>query len=219
MDEAKYPRFMSSTSAFLRLPAQIKPPLKAVAILGSGTIIRDNYVLTVRHMFDNHYGVPPSQIWVFISGWDHAVEATLVVKSQDGTFWDDYAVIKLTEDTDLPGLRIGGEQPKPGDKVINTGSPGGFAFFTRYSRIAEAQYYFRRGTDDRMRLTPWENFPYMVIKGGGPGDSGGGICNVKGELIGIMYCGIENYAEQYLFSNPLCILEDFLEKNKLSHLR
>ena len=219
MDESRYKGFMDSVPDMLKTPVKIQPPKKAVAVLGSGTIIRDNHVMTVRHMFDPHYGVPPSQIWVFIPGWDHAVEATLIVKSQDGTFWDDYAVIKLREDSGLPGLRIAKTQPVVGEKVINTGTTGGFAFFTRYSRVAELQYYFGRSQDDRLHLAPWEDFPYMVLYPGGPGDSGGSICNTQGELVGVMYCGLTNFSEEYIFANPLYLLAEFLEKNNLSHLK
>jgi S1-C subfamily serine protease len=220
MDSERYQQFMDDNShGMIRIPVQADGPKKAAAVIGSGTIVRNNHVLTVRHMFDDHYGVPPSQIWVFIPGWDHAVEADLVCKSEGGAFWNDYAVIKLREKTRLPGLRIGDTQPLPGDRVINTGSPGGFAFFTRYSHITEGQYYFTRGYDEKLHLTPWENFPYMVIKGGGPGDSGGSICNIQGELVGIMYCGITNYSEEYIFANPTSMLHDFLEKNGLGYLR
>lgn len=219
MDDNTYNMFMAVPSHMIRVPATTTGQDKAVAIIGSGTIIRDNHVISVRHMFDDHYGIPPTQIYVFISGWDHAVEADIVCKSEIGNFWDDYSVIKLREDTGLPGIRIGDTQPLPGDKVINTGSPGGFAFFTRYSRISELQYYFKRGEDDRLYLSPWENFPYMVIKGGGPGDSGGSICNLKGELCGLMYCGLENYSEHYIFANPLFMLHEWLDKNHLNHLK
>jgi len=218
MDTDSYDRFTSETT-LTWFPVKIEGPNKAAAIIGSGTIIRDNHVITVRHMFDDHYGIPPSQIWVFIAGWDHAVEADLVCKSELGQFWDDYAVIKLREDTGLPGLRIGDKQPKAGEKIINTGSTGGFAWFTRYSRVTELQYYFRRGYDDILHLTPWEEFPYMCIFPGGPGDSGGSICNTKGELVGIMYCGLTNYSEEYVFANPLYMLHEWLEKNELSHLK
>jgi S1-C subfamily serine protease len=219
MDTNTYSKFMADPYPRVKYPVKANGPKKAAAIIGSGTILKNNYVITVRHMFDDHYGVPPSQIWVFIPGFDHAVEANLVCKSEDGTFWDDYAVIKLREDTGLPGLKIGDEQPLPGEKIINTGSTGGFAFFTRYSRVTELQYYFRRGYDDVLHLTPWEDFPYMCVFPGGPGDSGGSVCNTKGELVGIMYCGLTNYSEEYVFANPLRMLHEFLEQNGLSHLK
>jgi S1-C subfamily serine protease len=219
MDDDQYNRFMSSKYPRVKYPVKIDEPKRAAAIIGSGTILKDNYVITVRHMFDTHQGVEHSQIYVFIPGWDHAVEADLVCKSEDGTFWDDYAVIKLREDSGLPGLRIGDTQPLPGEKIINTGSTGGFAFFTRYSRIAELQWHFRRGYDDILHLTPFEDFPYMCVFPGGPGDSGGSICNTRGELVGIMYCGLTNYSEEYVFANPLAFLHEFLEKNELSHLK
>ena len=218
-NEDNYRRFMSDPYPSPKYPIKTEQPQKAAAVIGSGTIIRDDHVITVRHMFDDHYGVPPSQIWVFIPGWDHAVEATLVAKSEDGCFWDDYAVIKLTEKTGLPGIRISDTQPLPGEKIIHTGSTGGFAFFTRFSRVTYLQYYFRRGADDVLHLTPWENFPYLTVFPGGPGDSGGGICNIKGELVGIMYCGITNYSEEYVFSNPLRLIHEWLEQNGLSHLK
>jgi len=219
MDYDTHSKFMNMDSHMIRVPIQTDGPKKAAAIIGSGTIIKDNHVVTVRHMFDNHYGVGFSNIYVFVPGLDHAVEADLVCKSEDGKFWDDYAVIKLREDVGLPGLRIGKTQPFIGDKVISSGSTGGFAFFSRFGCVTELQYHFRRGSDDILHLSPWEDFGYMVIYPGGPGDSGGSICNTKGELVGIMYCGLTNYSEEYVFANPLSLLHEFLEKSGLSHLR
>ena len=217
-DDDAYSKFMAENYKMIRFPVKTEGPKKAAAVIGSGTILRDNYVITVRHMFDDHYGTPPSQIWVFIPGWDHAVEADLVCKSPDGNFCDDYAVIKLRERTGLPGLRISSTPAKPGEKVINTGSTGGFAWFTRYSRVTELQFYFRRGMDDILHLTPWEDFPYLCVFPGGPGDSGGSVCNIRGELVGVMYCGLTNYSEEYVFSNPLRFLREFLLKNGLDGL-
>ena len=58
----------------------------------------------------------------------------------------------------------------------------------------------------------------MCVFPGGPGDSGGSICNTRGELTGIMYCGLTNYSEEYIFANPLSMLREFLTKNDLGFL-
>jgi S1-C subfamily serine protease len=218
MDTDTHRQFMADESKLLKIPNEQQGQHIATAVIGSGTILKKDYVVTVRHLFDDHYGISPSDIYVFIPGWDHVVEADLVCKSDEGTFWDDYAVIKLREKTKLPGLRIAEEQPKTGDKVMASGSTGGFAFFTRFLRVTELRWYFNRGYDGILHLTPWEDFPYMTVYPGGPGDSGGSICNVKGELAGIMYCGLTNYSEEYVFANPLVILKDFLLKNNLGNL-
>ena len=211
MNEPEYSKFMAEKSGIIKVPVKVDEPKRAAAIIGSGTIVKDNHVVTVRHMFDDHYGVSFSAIWVFIPGWDHAVEAELVCKSKEGTFWDDYAVIRLKEKVRLPGLPIAKKQPNVGEKVIFTGSVGGFAFFSRFGYVTELHWNFRRAADGTLHLTPWEEFPYMVTFPGGPGDSGGSICNIKGELAGIMYCGVTNYSEEYIFSNPLSKLREFLK--------
>ena len=199
-------------------PVAAQYPDKAAAIIGSGTILRDNYVMTVRHMVDDHYGVGFSNIYVFIPGFDHPVQADLVCKSPGDNFYDDYAVLKLREDAGLPGLRVAEKQPVPGEKVIFTGSTGGFAFFSRFGHVTELQWHFRTDNAGILHLTTWEEFPYMCVFPGGPGDSGGSICNVKGELAGIMYCGLTNYSEEYIFANPLDMLRKFLLKNNLGFL-
>jgi len=218
MDIEMYAKFMADNRMFVKYPVQIEGPKKCAAIIGAGTVLRDNHVVSVRHMFDDYYGIPPSKIYVFIQGHGHAVEADVVCKSKAGTFYDDYAIIKLREKTHLPGLRIGEEQPKTGDRVIFTGSTGGFAFFSRFGHVAELRWYFRSDERQVLHLTPFEQFSYMVTFPGGPGDSGGSICNVKGELVGIMYCGLTNYSEEYIFANPLDMLKNFLRVNGLENL-
>jgi len=53
---------------------------------------------------------------------------------------------------------------------------------------------------------------YLCVTPGAPGDSGGGIFSDKGELVGIMYCGIAIYGTHYVFSNPLHMLKEFLKE-------
>lgn len=194
-----------------------------VAYLGAGAIIKDNHVLSVNHLFDVEHQVNTlaMYIWVLKEGVDHPIKAHLVARSENEiskVFYDDYAVIKMEEDLGLPGLKISTQDLKDGDKVIFTGSPGGLAFFTRFGFITRLQNYFKKDDQGVLHLSFWENFPYWTVYPGGPGDSGGFVANMKGEIATVMYCGLTVYSEDYIFGNPISLLWDFLKKHNLEYL-
>ena len=197
-----------------------------IAYLGAGAIIKDNHVITVNHLFDyNHqYDTYSMHIWVLKEGIDHPIKATMVARTKcelitQGVHFNDYAVIKMEEDLGLPGLKIA----KPGtlrqwSKVIYSGSAGGFAFFSRAGNITSLQYFFQKDYEGRLHLSFWEDFPYWIVYPGGPGDSGGPVTNIKGEIVTIMYCGMTVYSEEYIFGNPTQMIWDFLKEYNLEHL-
>ena len=70
------------------------------------------------------------------------------------------------------------------------------AFFTRFGYVTDWKYYFKRGDDGGLHLSYYEDFNYWVCTGGGgPGDSGGSVKNVNGEIVTIMYCGLDVYEQ------------------------
>lgn len=194
-----------------------------VAYFGAGAIIKDNHVLSVNHLFNVGYqaNVLAMYIWVLKEGVDHPIKAHLVARTESeisGVFYDDYAVIKMEEDLGLPGLKISTQDLKDGDKVMFTGSPGGLAFFTRFGFITRMQDYFKKDDQGVLHLSFWENFPYWTVYPGGPGDSGGFVANIKGEIATVMYRGLTVYSEEYIFGNPVKFLWDFLKKYNLEYL-
>jgi S1-C subfamily serine protease len=196
-------------------------PVKCISYIGSGTILKQNYILSVRHLFTQDINTYDSIVWVFKQGLDHAVEADLVALSDGIEFCDDYAIAHMKEDLGLPGLKIA--EPGSlqwGDKVISTGSPGGLAFFHRVGFVTELQYFVRRvpGDNNALTLLHFEEFKYWVVYPGGPGDSGGSVKNLKGEIEAVLYCGVNVYEEEYIFCNPLEMLWCFLESQNLAWL-
>jgi len=201
-------------------------PIKCIAYIGSGKIISDptrkysNKVLTVDHLFnhgDNTYSMTP---WVIKKGDDKFCGATVLARSEHLDFHDDYAVLAVrTQTWKMPGLKIASKEIKKGERVILSGSVGGSAFFTRFCIATSFRYFFKRTEDGRLHLSFWNEFEFLpTLYPGGGGDSGSSVCNLKGEIVGVIYCGVELHAENYLFSNPLSVLKDFLKKSKLGHL-
>lgn len=194
-----------------------------VAYLGAGAILKDNHVLSVNHLFDAEHqaNTLAMYIWVLKEGADHPIKAYLVARSENEiskVVYDDYAVIKMEEDLGLVGLKISTQDLKDGDKVMFTGSPGGLAFFTRFGFITRLQNYFKKDDQGILHLSFWEDFPYWTVYPGGPGDSGGFVANMKGEIATVMYCGLTVYSENYIFGNPISLLWDFLKKHNLEYL-
>ena len=196
-------------------------PMHSVAYIGAGTMLRDNYIITVSHLFNHTDKTMLMKCWVFFDWMDRAVEAELVAVSENKDMSDDYAVIKLKEDLGLPGLRIAAPDAlQKGDPVIYSGSVGGCAFFTRYGYVTTFQKFLRRDkADGRLHLSYWNDFKFWCIYPSGPGDSGGSIKNIRGEVVTIMYCGVAVYKEQYVFGNPTQMLIDFLNKHNLGWLQ
>jgi len=182
-------------------------------------LLKQNYAISVRHLFaktEPYRGtVYGSKIWVFRDGTDHPIEAELVAISEGAIFKDDYAVIRLLEDLGLPGLKIAHKEPKKGEKCIYTGSVGGLAFFSRFGVVSNFKWFFKRDDDDRLHLSYWEDYHYIMLINGSNGDSGGSVKNIKGEIITIMYCGLTVNGIPVIFGNPLSMLWGFLKENNL----
>jgi len=189
-----------------------------IAYLGAGGIIGDNHVLTVRHLFVHTDNTLANRIFVFQQNAMMAVDST-VVAITDGTDPSvDYAVLKMGVDLNLPGIKLSQTDAVAGELVIYVGSTGGMAWHTRFTRATYASRYFGVDEVGILHLAWWEEFPFLEVYPGGPGDSGGIVLDRTGKMVGIMYCGIENYSEQYIFANPIAMAWDFLKANHLDGL-
>jgi len=213
MDNEEYVRRMGQKGIAIKVPlASNSDRFKLIAYIGAGTVIGDNYVVSVRHLFAHSENTLGVNIWVFTKGGKKAVQADLISISSGAEFRDDYALIKPREDLGLRGVRVAKRSVKTGDKVIFVGSSGASAFLMRFGYLMNYKHFFQRGEEDgQLHLSHWEEYEYLCVTPGAPGDSGGGIFNTKGELTGIMYCGISVYGTHYIFSNPLKMLKDFLK--------
>ena len=188
-----------------------------IAYIGAGGIIKDNHVLTVRHLFEHDQNTIGRRTWVYQKDALLGNEAELVAITSGPEFYDDYAVIRLSVPTGLPGLKLSQYEGRDGEPIMFLGSTGGLCYQFRYSLLSHAARYFER-EGDAVTIKRWEKFDLVMTYPGGPGDSGGIIVNAKGELLGIMYCGITVYSEEYIFANPLSLAWKFLQANKLDGL-
>jgi len=190
--------------------------VKVLAYIGSGTLLKENYIISVKHLFDKTENVSDMKIWVFNAKHITPIEAELIAISEGKEFCDDYAVIKLKEDLGYDGARIiSPSRVKRGDKVIFVGSPGGVAFLTRFGYLTTFKYFLKKNNDNNLALAFYDDFYYWCVYPGGPGDSGGSIRDMDGNLISVIYCGVTLYDEEYLFANPTEMLWCFLEKHNL----
>ena len=193
-------------------------PIKCIAYIGSGTIVKQNHIITVKHLFDHSQNTYNRDIWVMREGVDHAIKAEIVAVSKRRDDTDDYAVLKTTEDMGMKGLSLSKSEPKRGEKVMFGCSVGGAGFFLRFGWLTKYKWFFSKDNDGNLHLKKWNKFAYNTVYPSGPGDSGSGIFNVNGQLVGIMYCGINVYEEMYCFANPLSMLHEFLENHGLEWL-
>jgi S1-C subfamily serine protease len=200
-------------------PQGITTPVKCIAYIGSGTILRGNHVLSVQHLFAHEENTLSMVIWVFHESLDHPIQADVVAESGTKTDFFDYAIIKLKENLGLPGLKVAApDSAKVGDQVIFTGSPGGIGYFTRFMQLTKFEWFLQTNEEGILTIRRYEEFPFWCVFPGGPGDSGGSIKNLKGEIISVLYCGIEIYAENYIFGNPTQKIWSFLQSVGLEAL-
>ena len=196
-------------------------PIKCIAYIGSGVIVRNNLILTVRHLFNHTENTYARKIWVFHQNEDHPIEADLIAmtanQSEDDKY-NDYACIQLTEDLGLPGIVVAKRDVKLGEKVMFGCSVGGTAYFLRFGYAGKFKWFFRRDTDGRLHLSKMRDYYFTTAHPSGPGDSGSGVFNIRGELVGIIYIGVNIYEEMYSFTNPIKCLHDFLKQFKLDYL-
>jgi len=225
--EPSMPKLPTLRRSEIAIPLGLKTSQKGgtyytICYIGSGILLKDNHILTVRHLFAHAVNTLGAKIYVFKRGLNHVMEADIVAISEGVEFTDDYAVIKLKEDLGFPGLKIAKKdtknEPKKGDNIIFGGSVGGVAFFTRYGHLTDFHWFLRKDENDQLHLSTWTDFPFLCVYPGGPGDSGSSIINVRGEIVSLVYIGIENYSEEYLFGNPTSMIWDFLAKHNLQYL-
>lgn len=184
---------------------------RAIAYIGAGGLLANNYVLSVRHLFDEAQNTTSMKIWVFLRGLDHCVSAKLVAKTAGKEFHDDYALIRLNEDVKRPGLKLAESDVADGTPIIFIGSTGGTAWHTRFGRASRADKFFQHDENGVLHLTPWEETTMLMTYPGGAGDSGGIVVGPDGRIVGIMYCGLEIRHTEYVFSNPIQMVWDFLK--------
>ena len=175
---------------------------------GSGVIISsDGYILTCAHVVDG-----ASTITVTIGDKDYT--ATLV--GEDTT--SDIAVIKIDADGLTPATVGNSDNPKVGESVMAVGNPLGELGGTVTSGIVSAlnRSVTIQGTSSTNTMSL-----IQMDASVSPGNSGGGLFNMNGELIGLVNAkSSSSDAEGLGFAIPINdaikVAQDLLENGYVS---
>ncbi|MDE6089317.1 MAG: Do family serine endopeptidase [Duncaniella sp.] len=164
--------------------------------LGSGVIISaDGYIVTNNHVIDD-----ADRLEVTLND-NRTFDATVV--GADAT--TDLALIKI-DATDLPVIPMGdSEALKVGEWVLAVGNPFGFTSTVTTGIVSAKSRSIGGHNNGRMGIESYIQTDAAV----NPGNSGGALVNLAGELIGIntaIYSQTGNYAG-YSFAVPTSIVK------------
>lgn len=163
--------------------------------LGSGVIIsEDGYIVTNNHVIDG-----AERLEITLN--DNRTYNAKVIGSDPST---DLALLKI-EETGLPVIPIGDSDAlKVGEWVLAVGNPFGFTSTVTTGIVSAKARSISSATQGRPSIESYIQTDAAV----NPGNSGGALVNIKGELIGIntaIYSQTGNYAG-YSFAIPTSIV-------------
>ncbi len=153
---------------------------------GTALHLRDGYLLTARHVAEQDEAgrrALAKQITVLTADLDE-VSATLVGVNA----FLDLAVYRLPQDMSgrLPNLSVAPNDPDPGEEVFTIGYPLGWGPAIAFGRIGNPSAFLPT-IDTRL---------FQIDLSVCAGNSGGGLFNTRGELIGIMHAMIQTTSER-----------------------
>lgn len=177
-------------------PEQQQQPKQQATGLGSGVIIsKDGYIVTNNHVIDG-----AERLEVTLND-NRTFDATIV--GTDST--TDLALIKI-DANDLPVIPMGdSEALKVGEWVLAVGNPFGFTSTVTTGIVSAKGRSIGRQNHSRLDIESYIQTDAAV----NPGNSGGALVNLDGELIGIntaIYSQTGNYAG-YSFAIPTSIVK------------
>ena len=153
---------------------------------GTALHLRDGYLLTARHVAEQDEAgrrALAKQITVLTADLDE-VSATLVGVNA----FLDLAVYRLPHDMSgrLPNLSVPPSDPEPGEEVFTIGYPLGWGPAIAFGRIGNPSTFLPT-VDTRL---------FQIDLSVCAGNSGGGLFNARGELIGIMHAMIQTTSDR-----------------------
>lgn len=153
---------------------------------GTALHLRDGYLLTARHVAEQDEAgrrVLAKQITVLTADLDE-VSAVLVGVNA----FLDLAVYRLPENVSarLPNVSVASNDPDPGEEVFTIGYPLGWGPAMAFGRIGNPGTFLPT-VDTRL---------FQIDLSVCAGNSGGGLFNTKGELIGIMHAMIQTTSDR-----------------------
>ncbi len=175
------------------------------SVRGSGFHIRDGYIVTARHAVKREEGgktVIPKEITVLTGELD---ELPAVLIGINGFL--DLAVYRIRSDgasTLLSSAPFGEKEPDPGDEVFTIGYPLGWGPAVGFGRIGNPSTFLPT-VDSRL---------YQVDLSACSGNSGGGLFNTRGEIVGMVHAIIltetiqgERRCSRFAFAVPGPLVE------------
>ena len=170
---------------------------KDIASQGTGTIISsDGYIVTNAHVIGN------SRMYAIniVTNSNDKYQAKIVGYDT----WTDLAVLKI-DAKDLKPVSFGdSELVNVGDEVIAIGSPGGVKFQNSLTQgIVSA-------VDREISINRYVRY-IQSDAAISPGNSGGPLCNIYGQVIGITTAKtVADYYENMTFSIPSATVEEIV---------
>lgn len=138
-------------------------------------ITKDGYLISCTHIYDD---IPNAKFSIVLSdgSMHHAVFVTGDVES-------DICLLKIVNpDRDYPIIRFGdSDEVRPGDKCVIMGFPGGASIEPIITSGIISSMDVRHSN-----LTGYLNSYIQTDATANPGNSGGGLFNMKGQVIGIV---------------------------------
>jgi len=157
------------------------------ALRGSGFHLRDGYIVTARHAVDREEGgkrAIPQQIRILTPDFEE-----LPAKLTGVNAFLDIAVYRVNGDG--AGTRMGTasfakEEPQPGDEVYTVGYPLGWGPAVGFGRVGNPNTF----------LPTIESRLLQIDLSACSGNSGGGLFNAAGEVVGLVHAIIQTEATQ-----------------------
>jgi serine protease Do len=153
---------------------------------GTAVHLRDGFIVTARHVVekdDNGRKVVPNQITVMTAGLEE-ISASLV----GGSAFLDLAVFRLNGDVAvrLPPTRFADGEASPGQPVYTIGYPLGWGPAMGFGRVGNPSSFIPTAETRLLQLD----------LSACSGNSGGGVFNEQGELVGLMHAIIQTETAQ-----------------------
>ncbi len=154
-----------------------QPAPSRLLVRGSAFHLRDGYLVTARHVVEREEGgqaVIPPTIRVLTANLDE-LEAGLV----GGNAFLDIAVYRLVRpgEVRLASAVFADAEPAPGDEVFMVGYPLGWGPAISFGRIGNPNTFLPTANTRLMQLDV----------SACAGNSGGGLFNTRGEIVGIVH--------------------------------